>query len=95
MESTSKVSKHSLYSVKPIETVTTPKYSINYKRVQLAIDANVKVVGSVTGNRYVFNGAGSVVDVDERDVDNLLEKRQGGRRCCGGTGYGNQMFVLA
>ena len=74
---------------------TEPEFSMAKVQVQLMIDAKVSVKGHVTGNSYVFNGAGSVVDVDETDVENLLEKRQGGRQCCGGTGFGNQMFSLA
>ena len=63
--------------------------------IQSMIDAKINVTGYVTGNSYVFNGAGSVVYVDQRDVEYLLEKRQGGRQCCGGTGNGNAVFSLA
>lgn len=45
-------------------------------------DGTVNVVGSVTGDRYAFNGAGSVVSVDERDAPEILAKRAG-RSCCG------------
>ena len=101
MESAGKMPKYSVPSVKtykeePIEKIVAPKYSTSFKAVRLMIDAKVNVTGYVTGNSYKFNGAGSVVeDVDERDVENLLSKRQGGRQCCGGTGYGNVMFELA
>ena len=78
-----------------VEKVSTPKYSNSIQAVRLVIDAKVVYSGYVTGNNYKWNGAGSIVDVDERDVKNLLEKRQGGRQCCGGTGYGNAMFELA
>ena len=59
------------------------------------IDARVKVEGKYSGREYVFNGAGSVVDVDQRDVEWMLSKRQGERQCCGGTGGGNVVFSLA
>ena len=107
MEVAGKMPKHSLHSVKvdkekeivdkeeKVEKVFAPKYSVNYRQVRLMIDANMRATGSVTGNSYSWNGAGSVVDVDERDVENLLNKRQGGRQCCGGTGYGNVIFELA
>lgn len=106
MEGTTTMSKRNLRSVEK-ESVNKEDHiytkverveakAIEYKTVlvQLGIDAKVKVTGYVTGNSYLFNGAGSVVDVDERDVQNLLEKRQGGRQCCGGTDYGNAMFSL-
>lgn len=79
------------YAPEPTES----EFSTAKVQVRLMIDAKVSVTGYVTGNSYVFNGAGSVVDIDETDVENLLEKRQGGRQCCGGTGFGNQMFSLA
>jgi hypothetical protein len=63
--------------------------------LKLMIDAKVNVTGYVTGNSYVFDGAGSVVNVDERDVESLLNKRQGGRQCCGGTDFGNAVFSMA
>jgi hypothetical protein len=81
---------------KQIEKVEAPKKEKESTLpVQSLIDAKIIATGYVTGNSYVFNGAGSVVDVDERDVENLLSKRQGGRQCCGGTDYGNAMFTLA
>lgn len=95
MESANKMPKHSLSSLEAVEKVYAPKYSISKKSVRLMLDVKTVVTGYVTGNSYVFDGAGSVQDVDERDVENLLEKRQGGRQCCGGTGYGNAMFELA
>lgn len=80
--------------VKKIETVKTTKEVNSTVAVQCVLDAKVKATGYVTGNVYVFNGAGSVQDVDTRDVEKLLQKRQGGRQCCGGKGYGNAMFAL-
>jgi len=94
-------------SVRRLEEETKPQDFKSYERVekidsdlpnsiavQSQIDAKVRVTGYVTGNSYVFNGAGSVVYVDEKDVEKLLEKRQGGRQCCGGTGNGNAVFSL-
>lgn len=98
MESAGKMPKYmqpSLKQDKPIEKITAPRYESVQRAVRLMVDAKVVVTGEVTGNRYVFDGAGTVANVDERDVQSLLEKRQGGRQCCGGTGYGNAMFELA
>jgi hypothetical protein len=44
---------------------------------------NVIVIGSISGNRYVFNGGGSTSEVDARDAPEMLEKRFGGNSCCG------------
>ena len=44
---------------------------------------NVIVEGKVSGNRYVFNGSNSTLEVDARDVPEMLEKRFGGNSCCG------------
>ena len=60
--------------------------------VMLQIDCNLKIRGSVSGKDYFFPGAGSVVDVDERDVPKMLEKALG-RPCCSPTP--TKYFVLA
>jgi len=52
----------------------------------------LKIRGSVTGNEYFFRGAGSVVDVDERDVSKLLEKKRN-NSCCSGM-LGQPYFGL-
>ena len=53
---------------------------------KLVLKKNLKLntVGSETGNIYHFGGAGSVVDVNNRDVPKMLEMGLGGR-CCGGS----------
>jgi hypothetical protein len=57
------------------------------------IDATVEVTGTVSNTKYVFHGAGTALEVDERDVDELLNKKRG-RACCGGIG-GTSIFALA
>lgn len=52
------------------------------KPVVLTKDLIMNVVGAVTGYKYTWHGAGSVVDVDEQDIPELLAKR-GGKSCCG------------
>lgn len=44
--------------------------------------SKVNVTGKTTGKLYVFNGAGSMVDVDEQDAQEILSKRAG-KSCCG------------
>jgi len=57
------------------------------KTIQIVLLRNkiVNTNGSVTGNRYSFPGAGSILDVDERDVPGLLAKGSGGTSCCSGV----------
>ena len=68
--------------VKVIEPVTE---EIKTVRLVLQKALNLKVFGSVTGKEYFFPGAGSVLDVDERDVSELLQKGANRRSCCGGS----------
>lgn len=93
MESASKVSKHSSQWVeKPVEEVFVPKPKITLCKIRSRVDAKIKVTGKYSGQAYLFDGAGAVQDVDNRDVEWLLEKRQG-KACCGGTG-GTPIFEL-
>ena len=91
MESTNKVQKR--YPQR-IEEVDPPKVEIKSKPLALQIDANYKVKSRYSGSDYLFNGAGSVNYVDERDVKWMLELRQGSRQCCGGSPEGNIVFKL-
>lgn len=89
MESAGKVQKHGVRNIAIIE----PQFKS--VKVRLMIDAIFKVENTPSGREYVFPGAGSVEDVDERDVKFLLAKRQGERFCCGGGVGGNIIFALA
>ena len=73
------------YNKEEFDTVSTVS-------LQLQIDAIVKVTWTVTGQQYVFHGAGAIVEVDSRDKDELLNKKRG-RSCCGGQS-GKSVFVL-
>lgn len=79
--------------VDKVESVYIPPQENKMVSVRLRIDANYKVTGKGSGQSYLFAGAGSAQDVDERDVEWLLELRQG-KACCGGGG-GNALFELA
>lgn len=70
-----------------------PKVTISRTNIQSLFPARIIKVGLVSGERYVFAEAGSVVSVDERDVDDLLAYRIGTSSCCGGSDpNGNQVF---
>lgn len=75
----------------PIEETGQEPYNYTVS-ICLLIDARVKVTGTVTGNEYIFPKAGSIVEVDIRDKDEILNKKRG-RSCCGGTS-GKALFEL-
>ncbi len=85
------MSKH--YSQHIEEITVQPLEQVDTVLVALMIDARIRIQGD-SGKVYVFNGAGSTANVDKNDVETLLQKRQGGRQCCGGTGNGNQVFEI-
>lgn len=58
----------------------------SYNKIGLVnkISAKVKLQGAVTGEFYIWEKAGAVVEVDERDAPDLLAKKLGEKHCCGG-----------
>lgn len=56
-----------------------------YNTIKLVnnVSARIKIPGAVTGELYIWERAGAVVDVDERDAPGLLAKTLGSGRCCG------------
>jgi len=59
--------------------------STNTGFIRLLKNKIYKAVGSSTGQEYIWNGSGSVVEVNSEDVDNILDannKKPGS--CCGG-----------
>lgn len=90
MEGAGKMQKHNLPGItKPVEKINVEEKKENpVVQIRLLIDANYTVTGKFSGMEYLFRGAGSVKDVDERDVEYLLSLRQG-KGCCGGGGGGN------
>ena len=55
--------------------------------------STLNVIGSVTGKKYTFSGAGSMIEVDKRDVDKLLMK-SGNESCCSGDTVSSPYFEL-
>jgi hypothetical protein len=78
----------------PIETIVAPEEQVEYVKLSLLLDVNLYISGNVTGREYHFSGAGASVDVDKRDVEDFLQKRQGAKQCCGSGEIGNQVFEL-
>lgn len=61
-----------------------PSQSYNYKQVVLMVDVRLIHTGAVTGKQYVWEQAGAILPVDERDVPDLLVQHVGTSSCCGG-----------
>lgn len=74
--------------------VSASKQSYNYRKVRALIDSRLLYVGKVSERQYEWTKAGSIVDVDERDIPELLAKRIGVRSCCGAGLQGNQVFEI-
>jgi hypothetical protein len=46
----------------------------------------LNVIGSVTGKTYTWHGAGSKVDVDDEDVEEILKRKNTNMtNCCDGS----------
>lgn len=85
----------STLKLREVPVVDTPKQPYNYRKVRSLIDSRLIYTGQISGEQYEWNRAGSNVDVDERDVPDLLTKRIGGNSCCGGQNTkGNQVFEI-
>lgn len=66
-----------------VKVEDTPVTKENTIRLQLLVDVIYKAKGLVTGKWYIFPGAGSIVNVDERDAQVLLERRMNTCNCSG------------
>jgi hypothetical protein len=51
--------------------------------VMLMQSTIIKVIGSVTGKEYIFNGGGSVVEVDKEDIGIINKYNVATLSCCG------------
>ena len=51
--------------------------------VRLMKNLKVKVIGEETGNTYIFNGAGSIVNIDKSDLESIRKKNRIHSSCCG------------
>ena len=55
-------------------------------RLVLLRNTNMKIRGSVTGKDYLFSGAGSELEVDEKDAPRMLDMRRNSCNCSGMPG---------
>ena len=57
-------------------------------------DGRFMYTGQETGKQYVWDKAGSIVEVPKVDALYLLEKRQGKNPCCGNLRDGSSLFEI-
>jgi hypothetical protein len=89
--STKKSSPRKSGSKKPSKSSTKKSTSV---AVRLLKNTKYRITG-ISGNKYVFNGAGSVLSVNSKDVNLLMKKNEKiPRSCCGGTSS-SKIFELA
>lgn len=80
--------------VKQAVEETEPNSTINGTvNIQSLLDSHIYYTGQVSGQLYEWIKAGAIVEVDERDVPELLKRRLGAKTCCGGGT--NSIFQLA
>lgn len=75
-----------------VEEIET-RYNIVSVEIRSKIDGIAKLTGTVSGNVYIWNGYGSVQDVDIRDKDEIINKKRG-KACCGGDSYTSLFEIL-
>ena len=68
---------HVRYSRKSLDSIV---------RLRLMKDMILKVDGKVTGIHYIWNRAGSEVDVDSNDAEFIRDMGKNRRSCCGSFG---------
>ncbi len=54
-----------------------------YVKVMLMKNSLVYITGMVTGREYFFDGGGSIVEMDKRDAEELIENMKTTTSCCG------------
>lgn len=82
-------------STKTVVAEPQPEVRINRTRMQSLFPANVVYIGRISGERYIFPVAGAILEVDSRDVPDMLTYRIGTTGCCGGgNADGNTVFQI-
>lgn len=79
-----------------IAFVTSVNYTIVEQSVKVVskFPATISIRGQATGKLYEWKNAGSVVEVSQEDVADLLTKKIGNTSCCGNNQRGNLLFEL-
>jgi len=78
-----------------VKVETEPAVQLREKvKIILLQPVNMKYTGTVTGQRYLWNGAGSVTEVDKEDVEELLKKKTRPCLTCSGSNVETPYFEL-
>ena len=75
-------SKRSSKRVKVSDEKLKVNKSPETTRLKLAKDLKLNIIGTVTGKRYHFPKAGSIVAVDKEDAEIMIQKRSGACGSC-------------
>jgi len=67
-----------------VEEAYEPEPIPQVVRMVLLKALKLNILGPITGKLYVFNRAGSALDVDKEDAD-IMIMRKSSRDCCSGT----------
>jgi len=65
------------------EEVTVKQEEKETVSIMLHRSKIVKIRGEVTGKQYIFNGGGSIVEVDKKDVEGMMRNNRVRQSCCG------------
>ena len=68
----------------PIQVIEFPELSGRTALV-LLMDLKLKIRGPVSGEDYFFDGAGSVLMVNDADLERMLAKTMSVSTCCGSS----------
>jgi hypothetical protein len=60
--------------------------------VRLLKSLVVKIKGEATQKIYIFNGAGSIINVDKADVESIMKRNRSVKSCCGS--YSSPYFEI-
>ena len=77
-----------------VDSESKPLYNQSSRTVYLrsVLDSRLEYTGQETGKLYIWDKAGSIVAVSEKDAIYLLEKRMGKSSCCGDSKDGIAVF---
>jgi hypothetical protein len=62
--------------------------------IRILKNVKYKIKGSITGNWYIFNGAGSTIQVDSQDVNEIMKKNENRPSSCCGNISGNVFEIV-
>lgn len=68
-----------------VEQPATKTYNSSSVKLQSLMDARLSYTGEVTKRQYLWERAGSIVEVDSKDALYLLSKRIKTQSCCSGS----------